>query len=416
MVCTVKRASPPLLLIALAVILAVISAGSSGSARQGVVVAAGIDVDGAPVAAPYAIVSAALTQEGQQLSWQVTLAHPFTAADLTRAGRSLCLELQRLQSSAVTGELCVVLGRSLLALQFTPQTRSGAGAPRLIQATISRSNPEQMSAMFLPAAVGVTYTELRWQVLSGLARTSCPAPGGRGACAPRLATVAGVARLHVPVLVGCAPAGPSLVYGGLPSLREIALTFDDGPWSSPPAIDFVKLLARYDVPGTFFEIGRQIPEFDPTGAAERAMLANGDMIGDHTWSHPDMLALGPAAQTAELEQTATAIRKATGFTPCLWRAPYGATDPRLESLARGLGFLTIMWNIDPRDWALPGVGAIYSNVIANARNGAIVIQHFGGGPRYETLAALPQEIKTLRARGYQFVTVAQLLGLRLVFR
>jgi peptidoglycan/xylan/chitin deacetylase (PgdA/CDA1 family) len=146
MVCPVKRAGLPLLLVALAVILAVISAGNSGSARHRVVVAAGIDVDGA-----------------------------------------------------------------------------------------------------------------------------------------LLVTVSALARLHVPVLVGCVPAGPSLVYDGSPSLHEIALTFDDGPWSTPPTIDFVNRLAHYHVPGTFFEIGRQIPEFDPTGAVERAMLANGDMIGDHTW-------------------------------------------------------------------------------------------------------------------------------------
>jgi peptidoglycan/xylan/chitin deacetylase (PgdA/CDA1 family) len=75
-----------------------------------------------------------------------------------------------------------------------------------------------------------------------------------------------------------------------------------------------------------------------------------------------------------------------------------------------------MWNVDPRDWASHGVGAIYSNVIDNASPGAIVIQHFGGGPRYQTVAALPREIATLQSRGYHFVTVAQLLGLKLLYR
>ncbi|MBV8432353.1 MAG: hypothetical protein JO244_14395, partial [Solirubrobacterales bacterium] len=90
--------------------------------------------------------------------------------------------------------------------------------------------------------------------------------------------------------------------------------------------------------------------------------------------------------------------------------------PSLIKLARSLGLITIMWNVDPKDWALPGVDAIYSNVIANARPGAIVIQHFGGGPRQETVAALPREIDTLRSRGYRFVTVAQMLGLKLLYR
>jgi peptidoglycan/xylan/chitin deacetylase (PgdA/CDA1 family) len=75
-----------------------------------------------------------------------------------------------------------------------------------------------------------------------------------------------------------------------------------------------------------------------------------------------------------------------------------------------------MWDVDPRDWALPGVDAIVSNVVANAHPGAIVIQHSGGGPRRQTLEALPREITELRSRGYKFVTVAQLLGLKLLYR
>jgi peptidoglycan-N-acetylglucosamine deacetylase len=78
--------------------------------------------------------------------------------------------------------------------------------------------------------------------------------------------------------------------------------------------------------------------------------------------------------------------------------------------------VTVDWDIDPRDWAEPGVGEIDGNVIANARNGGIVEMHFGGGPRYETLDALPQMIDTLRHEGYTFVTVAQMLGLRLIYK
>jgi peptidoglycan/xylan/chitin deacetylase (PgdA/CDA1 family) len=100
----------------------------------------------------------------------------------------------------------------------------------------------------------------------------------------------------------------------------------------------------------------------------------------------------------------------------LWRSPYGNVSLQLEALARSLGFLTINWNIDPRDWALPGVGAIEANVLANARNGGIVEMHFGGGPRYETLDSLPTIIDTLRSRGYQFVNLATMLGLRLIYK
>jgi peptidoglycan/xylan/chitin deacetylase (PgdA/CDA1 family) len=219
-----------------------------------------------------------------------------------------------------------------------------------------------------------------------------------------------------PRLVGCVPAGPSVVHHGPSGRRQIALTFDDGPWFSPPAIEFVNLLARYRVPATFFEIGRQLSAYDPTGFVQRRMLADGDMIGDHTWSHSNMVGLQPAEQTAQLERTARAIARMTGFTPCLWRPPYGAIDPRLVASARALGLLTVKWDLDPQDWAQPGVGAIVDDVLDHVHNGAIVIEHFGGGRRFQTLAAIPREIAALQSRGYRFVTVTQLLGLKLIYK
>ena len=88
----------------------------------------------------------------------------------------------------------------------------------------------------------------------------------------------------------------------------------------------------------------------------------------------------------------------------------------MVSEARALGFTTIQWDIDPRDWALPGEGEIIDNVLANAHNGGIIEEHFGGGPRYETLDALPAEIAGLRRKGYQLVTLTQMLGYKLVYR
>jgi peptidoglycan-N-acetylglucosamine deacetylase len=84
--------------------------------------------------------------------------------------------------------------------------------------------------------------------------------------------------------------------------------------------------------------------------------------------------------------------------------------------ARSLGLATIMWNVDPRDWALPGSEAIRRQVLAQVQPGSIIISHDGGGPRGETLAAYPGIIAALRARGYRIVTVSQLLGFRPVYR
>jgi peptidoglycan/xylan/chitin deacetylase (PgdA/CDA1 family) len=211
------------------------------------------------------------------------------------------------------------------------------------------------------------------------------------------------------------PSGtPFVSHGPINKGKEIALTFDDGPWVLTSK--FLTVLEHDHVPATFFEIGQQVSEYGQHGAIERRMLADGDMIGDHTWSHPDV-AGGGAFARGQIAAAAAAINGAThGFEPCLFRAPYGAVSPALVSVAESLGFKTIQWDIDPRDWARPGVAAIYDNVLANAHPGAIVLQHDGGGDRTETLTALPVEIRGLERRGYRFVTIAQLFGLRLLYR
>jgi peptidoglycan-N-acetylglucosamine deacetylase len=374
----------PALSVALALVVPVLFlAGVAGAHRRG--------------AQPLAVRSASLTQDGQQLVWTVTMNGAFSAVGLKRDHRSLCLTLER---HGATHRLCVGRGRRRIALFY-----DSSKGWRVVTATISRSATSELTATFMPSVLGLGYDSLDWQVQSGLRKAAVDFPSR-----PKFA------RLHVPRLVGCVPSGSSLVYSGSPNQHDIALSFDDGPWPTPPATAFISLLAHYHAPATFFEIGRQIPEFDPTGSIERSMLANGDMIGNHTWTHPDMAGLAPAEQTSELEQTQAAIKHATGFTPCLWRPPYGSISPSLVTLARSLGLITVMWNIDPRDWSLPGVGEIEGNIIENARNGGITEMHFGGGPRYETLDALPDIITTLRARGFRFVTLTQMLGLRMIYK
>lgn len=377
----------------------------------GLVAHAGVATS-APGGAPAAleIDSASLSQDGRELVWRVVTAGPFTPSSLAAGGQSLCLLLKRTEAVCV-GHSGSAVHPKLYASAVTP---AGLGPAHRIAAAVLRKSPQELTASFLPASVGAGYRSLRWQVVSGAPAGDCP-PAGAG-CLYAFPAHPVLAKLHTPKLIGCVARGPSLIYGGSPKVHDIALTFDDGPWDDPPTIDFIKLLAREHVPASFFEIGDQISEYDPTGSLERAMLAAGDVIGDHTWTHPDMAALGPAQQRSQLELTIAAIRHATGFTPCLWRPPYGDISPELDSLARRLGLLSIMWDIDPRDWARPGVGEIIDNVTTNARNGGIVEEHFGGGPREETLAALPIEIANLRARGYRFVNVAQLLGLRMIYR
>ncbi|HMD51736.1 MAG TPA: polysaccharide deacetylase family protein, partial [Solirubrobacteraceae bacterium] len=140
---------------------------------------------------------------------------------------------------------------------------------------------------------------------------------------------------------------------------------------------------------------------------------DGDALGDHTYTHPDLVrSVGVYGQ---LHQTLLAIRGLTGYTSCVFRPPYGDYDQSVIDTARSLGLATILWNVDPTDWALPGVQAIEQRVLAQVQPGSIILSHDGGGPRGQTLAAYPYIIHVLRERGYRFETVPQLLGFHTVY-
>jgi peptidoglycan/xylan/chitin deacetylase (PgdA/CDA1 family) len=205
------------------------------------------------------------------------------------------------------------------------------------------------------------------------------------------------------VLDGCTAAGPSQRFDGPSAGRRIALTFDDGPSVYTPQV--LAVLNRYGLDATFFEIGEQV---GAQAATSREVIRDGDVIGDHTWSHPVLDAQNTAAQ---IRPTQEAIHTATGSRPCLLRPPYGTAPADVVGIARSLGLLTIQWDVDPRDWARPGADVIARRVLA-AHPGAIVIMHDGGGDRSETVAALQTIVPEVIARGYHLVPGPQLLGLR----
>jgi peptidoglycan/xylan/chitin deacetylase (PgdA/CDA1 family) len=301
---------------------------------------------------------------------------------------------------------------------YAKVTDGQTGRHRVIAAEVTRPHADELDVVFLPSDVGLGYGHMYWQVRNAVDEPRCTRHNPRRpGCASLYPHKPRSLRLHTPRLVGCVPSGNSPVFSGPSNRHEVALTFDDGPWGDPPTSDFLNVLERNHVVATFFEIGEQIIPYDPGGSLERRMLADGDMIGDHTWSHPDMTRLSSSEQHFQLEATASRIVKAThGFHTCLWRPPYGAFNSEVVSLARSLGLITIQWDVDPQDWATPGTDTIYQRVVSAAHNGAIILQHFGGGPRQETLDALPREIATLRGRGYHFVTLGQMLGLKLIYK
>lgn len=202
------------------------------------------------------------------------------------------------------------------------------------------------------------------------------------------------------------PAPPLvyLTFHGNTNLREIALTFDDGP--APDTQDFLDILRKHHVLATFFMLGLEVQNFP---ALAREVAAEGHAIGDHSWDHPDLTFLSARQVTQQLANTRNIIRQVTGVTPTLFRPPYEAYTRQVLNIAFSLKLSTILWNSDPRDWARPGVNAIINYVLNNAQNGSIILMHDGGGDRSQTIAALPIIIERLQARGFTFVTIPQML-------
>ena len=204
-------------------------------------------------------------------------------------------------------------------------------------------------------------------------------------------------------ITGCRSRG-TLAYTHGPARREVAIGFDDGP--APDTGAFVTMLERNHAQATFFMIGEQVSAtYKSTLFRE---LRNGDVLGDHTFTHPDLVTSGGVRE--QLHKTIAAIRSLTGYTPCVFRPPYGDYNQSVIQTARSLGLATVLWDVDPSDYTLPGTGVIVRRVLEQAQRGSIILSHDGGGPRGQTLAAYPSIIASLRARGYRILTIPQLLG------
>jgi peptidoglycan/xylan/chitin deacetylase (PgdA/CDA1 family) len=376
--------------------LAVVSLGGVTAASLGeVALAAG----GAPShqTGPE-LLSARLTQSGQDLVVSVTTADPVPLADLDPSpnfvgqsrGAYLCLSLRRLGK---LGEhrLCLGGAKPQRRIELNLVSASGKTVRRAaIAARVLRPSARKLVVSLLPADASLTPQRYRWQAL---AADSLPSAGFR------------TFRLRPVREVGCTGGTAGLDTNGPRGRKIVALTFDDGPSAYTPG--FLQVLRSKHVNGTFFEIGQ---EMAGRTATMRRILAEGNEIGNHTMHH------GFYPGYADLAATSARIEAITHFRPCLFRPPGGGVNSSVIAAAGEAGMRTITWDVDPTDWSTPGTSAIYSRIVGAAQPGSIILMHDGGGNRSETLAALPSIIDTLRARGYEFETVTQLLGYHLVYK
>ncbi|GAA3371867.1 hypothetical protein GCM10020367_24430 [Streptomyces sannanensis] len=180
----------------------------------------------------------------------------------------------------------------------------------------------------------------------------------------------------------------------------VYLSFDDGPSRYTPRI--LAILDQYGVHATFFELGEHVAA-DP--GLTRQVYAQGDSVQNHTWSHPDLRHVTAGVFATQVRSTDAVIRAQTGYTPLCLRPPYEAVDAGVYARAESLGKQIRLWTVDPQDWARPGTSAIEHRVLGKVKPGSIILLHDGGGNRSQTVAALPDILSTLQARGYAFATM-----------
>jgi peptidoglycan/xylan/chitin deacetylase (PgdA/CDA1 family) len=202
-------------------------------------------------------------------------------------------------------------------------------------------------------------------------------------------SVANFARLALPVFCG-APHG-----------NEIALTFDDGP--GPYTNGVLRTLRRYGAQATFFLVGNRIRYWRGLVAAEARVGA----VGDHTWSHADLVHLPRGKAVGEIERARTAIEAAGGGDVRMFRPPYGLLPGPLGHLLATQSVLDVRWSVDSGDWLHGATAArVLTRVAPGLHAGAIVLLH---DLHPWTARALPRILALARARHLRAVTVPELL-------
>ena len=196
----------------------------------------------------------------------------------------------------------------------------------------------------------------------------------------------------------------SILYSGNTHLPEIALTFDDGP-DSYHTLQALDILQHYGVKATFFCIGRQVAAYP---LLVRQVYEARHVIGNHTYTHPNLALLSVSDILSQLNQTSDAIQEVIGVRPVFFRPPYGALSTKVLKQVERLGLTIVMWNDKAEEWARPGVNFIIRRVL-DSGNGGIILMHDGGKDQSQTLAALPGIIEGLQNRGFQFVTIQQMV-------
>ncbi|HEY3375218.1 MAG TPA: polysaccharide deacetylase family protein [Candidatus Aquicultor sp.] len=196
------------------------------------------------------------------------------------------------------------------------------------------------------------------------------------------------------------PARPrATLYDHTTYKKPIALTFDDGPdVRYTPQV--LRILKKEHVPATFFVVGNEV---DAHPDLARQIVADGNLIENHTYTHPNLRYDSPKDIQRELSLCAEAIKHATGMQPIYFRPPRGIFDNRTLAIAEKDNYDVLLWSIAVEHKASRTPADEARRILHYTTPGSILLAHDGRLNREKTVKALPMIIHGLKARGYTFV-------------
>lgn len=199
---------------------------------------------------------------------------------------------------------------------------------------------------------------------------------------------------------------------GLPAgSRKLALTYDDGP-NDPHTPRLLEVLAKHQVYATFFLIGRYVKQRPDLA---RAIMQAGHAIGNHTFSHPNLIFASSRQTRTELQKCEQTLYDAVGQHSRIFRPPFGGRRPATLRVARRLDLEPVMWNVTGWDWSGKPAEYVEQRVRSQIRGGNVILLHDGshgafGADRSQTVLATDRLIARYKADGYEFVTVPEMMG------
>lgn len=184
--------------------------------------------------------------------------------------------------------------------------------------------------------------------------------------------------------------------------KKVAISFD-AAWGNEQTETLLDILEEKDVTATFFLVGDWVAKYPES---VKSIAEHGHDVGNHSNTHPYMTQLSLEEMRSEIQNCNSKIKELTGKTPTLFRPPYGDYNNDVVGTVKSCNMYCIQWDVDSLDWKDPSPSEMVQRIVGKISDGSIILMHNGAT---NTPEALPMIIDAVRAEGYEFVPISEIL-------